>query len=487
MPELKLSKKAFRKMKKVKNDWLSDFRKKNKAKLGGSGLFDNRKGNAAADDKIAKILEIEKMAPKERYDALVKLENKNIISEQKSLIAKLKLTLNSVVSVVTTVLVILLIYVIVNIIYKKYIEKNEEYSSNNFVDLVRLSINDIVPNLRALWKNIKNLFKKEEKKDVILKKKEVFNISKNDYTYNQAKKVCKALGCELATRDQVRGAWNRGAEWCNYGWTAGQYALFPTQQKTYDMLVKAGREKECGKPGLNGGYFSDPNMKFGVNCYGVKPKTDENNIEKLGCNNPSVIETIDKETGKYSMTYTCPVNPIDGNGNGPNGGNGDEIDISAIEVLPFNNYQWSIESKSSNLYIGENSITRNINDPLNKEEKEEESVPGMGKEDLRNSLNEIKNLLESEKFLTGLKTTHSKLLNSDSNVGVWKKVAADVIAQIKQVFLDNNIDTTKPKSSNLIKEAIVKYDDPELNSLKINIDTYLTKEGIQNIVNKLRD
>ena len=26
-----------------------------------------------------------------------------------------------------------------------------------------------------------------------------------------------------------------------------------------------------------------------------------------------------------------------------------------------------------------------------------------------------------------------------------------------------------------------------LNSLKINIDTYLTKEGIQNIVNKLRD
>jgi len=147
MPELKLSKKAFRKMKKVKNDWLSDFRKKNKAKLGGSGLFDNRKGNAAADDKIAKILEIEKMAPKERYDALVKLENKNIISEQKSLIAKLKLTLNSVVSVVTTVLVILLIYVIVNIIYKKYIEKNEEYSSNNFVDLVRLSINDIVPTL----------------------------------------------------------------------------------------------------------------------------------------------------------------------------------------------------------------------------------------------------------------------------------------------------------------------------------------------------
>jgi hypothetical protein len=27
----------------------------------------------------------------------------------------------------------------------------------------------------------------------------------------------------------------------------------------------------CGRPGVNGGYF-DPTMKFGVNCYGVKPK-----------------------------------------------------------------------------------------------------------------------------------------------------------------------------------------------------------------------
>ena len=31
-------------------------------------------------------------------------------------------------------------------------------------------------------------------------------------------------------------------------------------------------DKYCGKPGLNGGYFSNPQLKFGVNCYGVKPK-----------------------------------------------------------------------------------------------------------------------------------------------------------------------------------------------------------------------
>ena len=47
------------------------------------------------------------------------------------------------------------------------------------------------------------------------------------------------------------------------------------------MLVAAGKGDECGKPGINGGYFSDPTMKFGVNCYGVKPDPDNNNIKSI--------------------------------------------------------------------------------------------------------------------------------------------------------------------------------------------------------------
>jgi hypothetical protein len=31
------------------------------------------------------------------------------------------------------------------------------------------------------------------------------------------------------------------------------------------------KRTRCGRPGINGGYF-DPTNKFGVNCYGVKPK-----------------------------------------------------------------------------------------------------------------------------------------------------------------------------------------------------------------------
>ena len=81
---------------------------------------------------------------------------------------------------------------------------------------------------------------------------------------------------ELATYDQVESAYNNGAEWCNYGWSEGQMALFPIQKKTYDKLQKVeGHEHDCGRPGINGGYFEDSNIKFGVNCYGVKPEINE--------------------------------------------------------------------------------------------------------------------------------------------------------------------------------------------------------------------
>ncbi len=77
----------------------------------------------------------------------------------------------------------------------------------------------------------------------------------------------------MATYEQVEDAYNKGGEWCNYGWSEGQMALFPTQQKTFDKLQTIeGHEHDCGRPGVNGGYIANPEMKFGVNCYGYKPK-----------------------------------------------------------------------------------------------------------------------------------------------------------------------------------------------------------------------
>ena len=39
----------------------------------------------------------------------------------------------------------------------------------------------------------------------------------------------------------------------------GQTAYYPTQKCTWD-------KKTCGKPGINGGFFSNPYLKFGANC-----------------------------------------------------------------------------------------------------------------------------------------------------------------------------------------------------------------------------
>jgi hypothetical protein len=107
-------------------------------------------------------------------------------------------------------------------------------------------------------------------------KKQVFNIPGNYYDYDNAKALCKAYGAELATYDQIEKAYNNGAEWCNYGWSSDQQALFPTQKKTYDHLQTIpGHENDCGRTGINGGYMANQKLKFGVNCYGNKPKITE--------------------------------------------------------------------------------------------------------------------------------------------------------------------------------------------------------------------
>ena len=104
-------------------------------------------------------------------------------------------------------------------------------------------------------------------------KKQVFNIPGNYYNYEIAKALCKAYGADLASYDQIEKAYNNGAEWCNYGWSANQQALFPTQKKTYDYLQTVpGHENDCGRTGINGGYMANPKLRFGVNCYGNKPK-----------------------------------------------------------------------------------------------------------------------------------------------------------------------------------------------------------------------
>ena len=116
---------------------------------------------------------------------------------------------------------------------------------------------------------------------------EVFNIPGNYYNYNDADTLCKAYGSRLATYDEVENAYQKGGEWCNYGWSDGQMALFPTQKNTFNNLQNIkGHEHDCGRPGVNGGYIANPNVKFGVNCFGYKPKMTDEEEELMQVNSP---------------------------------------------------------------------------------------------------------------------------------------------------------------------------------------------------------
>ena len=126
-------------------------------------------------------------------------------------------------------------------------------------------------------------------------KKQVFNIPGNYYNYTNAKALCQAYGANLATYKQIEDSYKSGGEWCNYGWSDGQMALFPTQQKTFDNLQNIkGHENDCGRPGINGGYMINPQLRFGVNCYGNKPKitSEEEELMKTTTPYPETAEDI---------------------------------------------------------------------------------------------------------------------------------------------------------------------------------------------------
>ena len=131
-------------------------------------------------------------------------------------------------------------------------------------------------------KDAKDTKCEKDTKDATDPDAEVFNVANNLYTYEDARAVCKAYNAELATYEQVEDAYNKGAEWCNYGWSEDQLALFPTQKKTWSTLQKTDKHKnDCGRPGVNGGYIANPYVRFGVNCFGKKPEPTDADLVRL--------------------------------------------------------------------------------------------------------------------------------------------------------------------------------------------------------------
>jgi hypothetical protein len=141
--------------------------------------------------------------------------------------------------------------------------------------------------LNQLQSNNTNPSPNPSPKIPFFKKPQVFNVPGNYFGYEDAKSLCSAYGSRLATYDEMESAYNSGADWCSYGWSEGQMALFPTQKSTFSNLQKIkGHENDCGRPGINGGYMANPHLKFGVNCYGVKPKITQEEEELMAVTSP---------------------------------------------------------------------------------------------------------------------------------------------------------------------------------------------------------
>uniref|UniRef100_A0A6C0I396 Link domain-containing protein n=1 Tax=viral metagenome TaxID=1070528 RepID=A0A6C0I396_9ZZZZ len=125
---------------------------------------------------------------------------------------------------------------------------------------------------------------------------QVFNVSNNLYTYDDAQAICASYGAKLANYDQIENAYNDGAEWCNYGWSADQMILFPTQKMTWNRLQgNKGHENDCGRPGVNGGHIDNPYLKFGVNCFGQRPPATADDLSRLETKKNSILPKTEKD------------------------------------------------------------------------------------------------------------------------------------------------------------------------------------------------
>lgn len=153
-------------------------------------------------------------------------------------------------------------------------------------------------------------------------KPEVFNIANNAYTYDDSQAICRAYDSRLATYDEIESAYTNGAEWCNYGWSADQMAFFPTQKKTWQDLQSSETHKNnCGRPGVNGGFFANKNIKFGVNCFGMKPESKANDAKWVDVPFP---QTEEEKKMEEKIKYWK-----------------DNLDDENLQVSSFNKIQWS--------------------------------------------------------------------------------------------------------------------------------------------------
>ena len=99
-------------------------------------------------------------------------------------------------------------------------------------------------------------------------------------------------------------------------------ALYPTQKKTWKTLQGIqGHENDCGRPGINGGFIDNPNVRFGINCFGYKPKITQEEQELMENTTPFPKTQKELDFEKRVKDW--------------------KTKLPDILVAPFNSQQWS--------------------------------------------------------------------------------------------------------------------------------------------------
>lgn len=152
--------------------------------------------------------------------------------------------------------------------------------------------------------------------------KQVYHVPGNKYTYSDAKAICAAYGNRIANYKDLKKAFKDGADWCSYGWSDDQLALFPTQYEKWKHLQTIdGHKNDCGRAGINGGFISNANVRFGVNCFGYKPKITPDEV-KLMSETPLYPVSLKQKEFENRVKYW-------------------RTKIQDIIVSPFNSKKWN--------------------------------------------------------------------------------------------------------------------------------------------------
>jgi hypothetical protein len=224
------------------------------------------------------------------------------------------------------------------------------------VALYVLTNGSFEPSLVSASKTISNFFFteleeiKELEKEVAgvvpSRPEEVFHVPNQRFTFEEAKAFCRALGVRMATLNEVKKAYLRGAQWATMGWTDGQLGLYVLQPH----YVR--RHPGAGEIGVNGGFFKNPEVRMGINCFGVKPQPDPSRIEYS-------YSELDDE-----------VVEVDENGVVVVGGKRADykqmLEDGEIVIGPWNENRWSRESKEESRY---HMYGANIHPEMKSEEK----------------------------------------------------------------------------------------------------------------------